>query len=141
MGGHQQPPEPAGYSTQIGGDYSSGYHTTGYKKIIIDPKTLEQSIETFHKGLHGQSTNELKQTLHEAVIDSSAFGLIPNADAAYNELKRFLDDHADAMSAMGVSLSEFVARVQAAANLGYEADPVTRQRAAYARAHQQRLPE
>ncbi|HZC69205.1 MAG TPA: hypothetical protein VE442_00785 [Jatrophihabitans sp.] len=135
MGGNQQPPEPAGYSTQMGGNYDSGYHTTGYRQVIIDPRTLDESINGFRKQLDGQSPRELMDTLTNAVVDSGAFGQIPNAEKAYSELKKFVSDHVEAMTSMGVSLADFIARVQAAAQMGYDADPVTRQQAAAARAH------
>src|SRR5919197_4187781 len=78
MGGNQQPPpEPAGYSTQLGGEYGSGYHTTGYKKIIIDPDTLQDSIDTFRKQLDGKSIDDLRDTLTKAVVYPFAFGQIP----------------------------------------------------------------
>lgn len=141
MGGQQQPPVPAGYSTQIGGDYTSGYHTTGYKQVIIDPDTLTSSINQFRKQLDGQGPTQLKQTLQQAMVDGSAFGSIPNAQHAVDQLTKFVTDHADAMEAMGVSLADFIARVQAAAQLGYDADPVTKQEAAYARAHHGPLAE
>lgn len=134
MGG-QQPPDPAGYSTQISGDYSSGYHTTGYKQVIIDPEKLDKSIKQFHDQLAGQSPKDLRNTLMQAVIGSTAFGSIPNAEHAVAELTKFVSDHADAMDAMGVSLADFIARVQAAAQLGYDADPETQRQAAFARAH------
>jgi hypothetical protein len=139
MGGHQPPPTPAGYSTQVGGDYSSGYHTTGYKQVIIDPDTLQSSIDDFRKKLDGQSPRQLVDTLTNALIDPSAFGQIPNASAAYEQVRKFVDDHAAAMSKMGVSLADFVARVQAAAQLGYESDPATKAAAAYARARYGRM--
>lgn len=135
MGGNQSPPDPAAYSTQMGGNPDAGYHTTGYRKIIIDPRTLDKSIGDFREKLKGQNTNELRQTLLTAMIDSSAFGRIPNAEHAAAELTRFVNEHADAISQMGESLADFVARVQAAAQLGYDADPETQARAAAARAH------
>ena len=70
-----------------------------------------------------------------AVVDPSAFGQIPNAETAFNTLQTFVTQHAEAMAQMGVSLADFIARVQAAAKLGYDADPATKAQAAYARAH------
>lgn len=135
MGGHQLPPEPAGYSTQIAGNYDSGYHTTGYKQVIINPEQLDTSIQNFKKQLEGQSAHDLRNTLMQAVVDTAAFGNIPNAQHAVEELTNFVNDHANAMDAMGVSLADFIARVQAAAQLGYEADPETKRQAAFAQAH------
>src|SRR5438067_13212939 len=126
MGGHRPPPEPAAYSTQIVGNYSSGYQTSGYKQVIIDPDTLNASIEEFRRKLDGQSPRQLVDTLVGAVVDPSAFGQIPNAETAFNTLQTFVTQHAEAMAQMGVSLADFIARVQAAAKLGYDADPATK---------------
>jgi K+-transporting ATPase c subunit len=123
---------PRAYSTQLGYDYqkSDGYN------VVIDPDKLQGSIEHYKQGLAGKSPQDLNNTIVEALIDSSAFGMLPNATSAYNEVRKFVSAHTSAMHDMGISLDDFVARVQAAANLGYEADPVTKQRAAFARAHE-----
>jgi hypothetical protein len=130
MGGSDSNPgDPRGYSTQLGGNYENGYHADGYS-VVIKPDQLTQSINQFKSALTKQNPEQLSNTLLNALIESSAFGSLPNAESAYAELQKFVTAHANAMSEMGISLSDFVARVQAAADLGYQADPVTREEAA-----------
>lgn len=119
--------DPHGYSTRVG----SGYGTDGYS-VKIDPATLRKSVDTFRKQLAGKSTQELTDTARSALIAEGAFGSIPNALGAAEELRRFVNEHAHAMQQMGISLADFVAHVQAAAEIGYEADPATKQAAALA---------
>lgn len=138
MGGQQNgsPAHPAdppkGYSTttSYGND---GYSTDGYA-VVINPDQLGAAVAQFRKGLDGKNTRDLSDTLNQALIDSSAFGQIPNAEKAHGELQKFVHTHLEAMSKMGISLADFVARVQAAAQLGTEADPVTKAQAARAAA-------
>lgn len=137
MGGNDANP-PRAYSTQLGGDYESGYRADGYN-IVIDPSQLKKSIEKHRHELTESGTKDINATIVSTLIDLGAFGELPNASVAYNEVMTFVQTHTSAMSQMGISVEDFVARVQAAAELGYEADPVTRQRAAFARAHQRML--
>lgn len=125
---------PRAYSTQLDGSYDSGYHADGYN-VVIEPGQLEESIRTYKRGLGGLGPTDLNTTIVNALIDAGAFGDLPNATSAYQELFTFVQNHMDAMRQMGVSLDDFVARVQAAADLGYQADPVTQRQAAFLRAH------
>jgi hypothetical protein len=127
MGGNDDPTRA--YSTRLGGDYQSGYHADGYS-VVINPGQLEDSIKKFRTALDGQGPRELSQAVMGSLVAQDAFGRLPNADSAYNEVLTFVQTHAAAMSEMGVSVADFVARVQAAADLGYEADPATRAQAA-----------
>ena len=61
-----------------------------------------------------------------------AVGVWPNAPPAACQLQKFVNTHLEAMSKLGTSLADFVARVQAAQQLGTEADPLTKQLAARA---------
>lgn len=132
MGGHQHPDVPAAYSDRVTYD-DSGYHADGYRKVIIDPSTLQNSVETFKKQLQGQNASQLAQTLSDALGAADAFGRIPNAGHANAELTNFITSHANEMAKMqDGTLVEFIARVQAAAQLGYESDPATRAAAAQA---------
>jgi hypothetical protein len=136
MGGNDEN-VPRAYSTNTGW-YTDRYKTDGYN-VVIDPDNLQGSIDEFKRGLAGKSPDDLNNTIVASLIDSSAFGQLPNAESAYSEVLKFVKEHTSAMSAMGISLEDFVARVQAAAKLGYEADPVTKQRAAFLRAHERML--
>jgi hypothetical protein len=136
MGGNDTPPRA--YSTQVDGDYSSGYQSTGYN-VVIAPDELKKSIDTYRAQLANQSPEQLVQTLASALVSSDAFGKLPNAMSAVSQVRTFVDSHVTAMKTMGVSIEDFIARVQAAADLGYEADPVTKQRAAFAQAHQRMM--
>jgi hypothetical protein len=129
---------PHAYSTQLRGDYQSGYRADGYN-VVIDPDTLKASIDKHRAELTGAGTQDMNTTIVNVLIESGAFGDLPNAGSAYNEVFAFVQSHTEAMHRMGVSLEDFVARVQAAAELGYESDPVTKQQAAYARAHQRMM--
>jgi hypothetical protein len=137
MGGND--PAPHAYSTHLGGDYQSGYTADGYN-IVIDPDQLRSSIDTYKRGLAGMGPQDLITTVTNALIDSGAFGTLPNAATAFNEVQTFVKTHTSAMAQMGVSIEDFVARVQAAAELGYEADPETKRQAAM-RGHGRMLAE
>jgi hypothetical protein len=127
MGGNDNAPKA--YSTQLGGDYETGYRADGYN-VVIDPDKLQASIDNYRQDLRGQNPADLISTVTNALIAQGAFGVLPHAAAAYTEVRNFVRTHAEAMSQMGISLEDFVARVQAAADLGYQADPVTKQEAA-----------
>jgi hypothetical protein len=128
MGGQQQPAPPSAYSTRT--TYGSdGWRTDGHR-VVIDPGTLQASVNTFREQLQGQSSAQLTQTLFEALGAANAFGDVPNAAQATVQLQQFVNSHAAEMAKMqDGTLVEFVARVQAAAQLGYETDPVTRRAA------------
>jgi hypothetical protein len=66
----------------------------------------------------------------DALVPRDAFGQLPSATTAYSQMADFVRGHAEQMQAMGVSLDDFVARVQAAAQYGYQVDPETRRIAA-----------
>jgi hypothetical protein len=121
--------KPHAYSTQISGDSESGYHADGYN-VVIDPHALSASIDTYKSQLQGQGVNDLVRTMMTSLVPQDAFGKLPSASAAYSEMSDFVNSHAAQMRAMGVSLEDFVARVQAAAHYGYEVDPATRRIAA-----------
>ncbi|MDT4989007.1 MAG: hypothetical protein QOI74_3101 [Micromonosporaceae bacterium] len=127
MGGKKD--DPRAYSTQVGWDSQHGYHADGYN-VVINPGQLADSVKQFRGGLEGQGPADLIKTVTDSLVAAEAFGQLPNAGAAYDEVRRFVHDHATAMSEMGVSVADFVARVQAAADLGYQADPATRNQAA-----------
>ena len=122
------------YSTQVTYDTDTGYRTDGYS-VVIKPGQLDAAIAKFSQGLANQGPAELAKTVMEALVDDAAFGQIPHAISASSELRKFVQDHADAMTRMGISVTDFVARVQAAAQLGYDADPATKAQAARAAAH------
>jgi hypothetical protein len=133
MGGNDPAP-PHAYSTQLGGDYQSGYRADGYN-VVIDPDQLRTSIDTFRQGLQGKDTGTLIETITTAMVGQDCFGQLPNAPSAFSEVHEFVQNHALAMREMGISLEDFVARVQAAADLGYQADPETKRQAAAAARH------
>jgi hypothetical protein len=122
------------YSTQVTYDTDTGYHTDGYS-VVIKPDQLEASIAKFKQGLANQNAEQLTASVLDALVDAAAFGQIPHAISAYGELRQFVENHAGAMRQMGISVTDFVARVQAAADLGYQADPVTKAQAARAAGH------
>lgn len=131
MGGSHQPSgPPTAYSTRTIYDQDHGWHTDGHK-VVIDPHTLQQSVDFYKNQLQGKNANDLHQTLTDTMQAAAAFGKIPNSDHAMNELQKFIDSHVQEMAKMqDGTLVEFVARVQAAADLGYESDPATRAAAA-----------
>jgi hypothetical protein len=120
---------PHAYSTQLSGDSESGYHADGYN-VVIDPHALSESIETYKSQLQGKNLNDIVRTMMDSLVPQDAFGQLPSATAAFSEMKEFVSSHAQQMRAMGVSLDDFVARVQAAAQYGYQVDPETRRIAA-----------
>lgn len=132
MGGRND--GPRAYSTQLGGDYQGGYHADGYS-VVIKPDQLTAAVNKFRSGLQDKSPADLNATLLSALVDEGAFGQLPNAQSAFGQVREFVQSHAHAMSEMGVSLADFVARVQAAADLGYQADPVTKAEAAMRHGH------
>jgi hypothetical protein len=132
MGGHNEPDQPVAYSDRVSYDADTGYHADGHQ-VVIKPDDLNDSIATFEKQLQGQNSRQLMQTLTDALGAADAFGQIPNADHAITEFTQFVQTHVEEMSKMSSkTLVEFIARVQAAAQLGYETDPATRAAAARA---------
>ncbi|WP_073388078.1 hypothetical protein [Jatrophihabitans endophyticus] len=102
-----------------------GTGTTDGYAVKIAPGDLDASIAQFRGALQHQNPIQMQTMLGEAMQVDAAFGDIPNATSAYGQLRDFVQSHLEAMQEMGVSLEDFVARVQAAAKLGYEADPAT----------------
>ena len=125
------PHPPVAYSY----DTTSNGETTGHT-VTIAPGQLDASIKTFKEQASGQSPYALTQALHAALLTDGDFGKIPSSGVVADELDSFISDHVQVMSTMGDVLSDFVARVQAAAQLGYETDPETRRQLAWARAHE-----
>lgn len=132
MSGHHGGP-PQGYSTQLTYvEKDGGLNSDGYS-VTITPQKLRDAVEPLQKKLAGQGMFELTQSLQQAIGAQGSFGHIPNAGDVENAVVQFITSHLETMHKMGISLSDFVARVQAAAQIGNEADPATRAAAARAR--------
>lgn len=130
MSGHHPPDKPVAYS------YNTTYEgsTTGHS-VTIAPGQLDGSISKFKSQMNGQGPTHLKRTLMDAMLATGDFGSIPQSPAIAQELQTFIMGHAAVMESMGGVLDDFVARVQAAAQLGYETDPETRRQMAWAKIH------
>ncbi|WP_375484687.1 hypothetical protein [uncultured Jatrophihabitans sp.] len=108
--------------------------TAGHS-VVIAPHKLEAAIKKFQQESVNQSPRHLKRTLESAMLSAGDFGSIPNASAVSKELMGFVSGHLAAMSTMGDVLADFVSRVQAAAELGRQADTETRSTMKQARGH------
>ena len=122
-------------------------------EILIMPKEIAQLKSDLEKATAADQKETLRKNVAEAeayfgelksmqvTLPSMTFdrSLILHRGNRTVELLWLGRAHTDAMHRMGISIEDFVARVQAAAELGYETDPVTRQQAAFARAHQRML--
>ena len=131
MSGDTTPPkQPVAYSSNRNDEGELTGHT-----VTIAPHQLDASITKFkHQSAH-QGPTALIRTLQDAMLTDGDFGKIPDSGYVTNEVTGFIHKHTGVMSDMGHVLDDFVARVQAAAQLGYETDPETRRQAAWAQAH------
>lgn len=131
MSGKHTPQEPVAYS------YNTTYkgEVTGHT-VTIAPHQLDSSIKNFKDKTAGQGPTELTATLTAAMLSEGDFGTIPDSAAIAGELQAFINGHARVMESMGGVLDDFVARVQAAAQLGYQTDPETRRELAWAKIHE-----
>ena len=94
---------PVGYAIGENGPYS----------VVIPVDKLETAANKIKK-TH-PTAEAMKGQLRSAIVPSGAFGDIPGGPEAAKRLADSLDAHQRAMEQMGVSLVDFVARLQAAA--------------------------
>jgi hypothetical protein len=94
----------------------------GYSVVINadDLMTMANKLES-HDAKGFQAREQLLQT----IVPEAAFGSVPGGAAAAAKLKESMGHHLDAITAMGVNVSDFAARVDAAGQLAAEAEPDT----------------
>jgi len=100
---------PVGYAIGENGPYS----------VVIPADKLETAandIKKTHPHLDAMSTY-----LSDTLVPAEAFGTIPGGPEAAGRLHDSVKSHTQAMEQMGVSLVDFVARLQAAAQQAHRA--------------------
>ena len=63
--------------------------------------------------------------LVSSIVPASAFGNIQGGPAAAKRLRQAIEAHLEAITTMGVSVSDFAARVKAAGELADQVEPAT----------------
>ena len=108
---------------------SSNYYaptsSDGYEvpQVIISADDLLKKAAAL-KSPHATAAGA-EQELINAIVPASAFGTIKGGYEAANRLTTAVQQHIEAIAAMGVSISDFAARVTAAGQLADDAEPAT----------------
>jgi predicted phage gp36 major capsid-like protein len=102
--------------------HNPGYSSDGYS-VVINAADLMQRAAALKSPAAGGF--EARTHLLQSLVPQSAFGTIPGAARAAAALKDVMAQHIDAITAMGVTVSDLAARVEAAAKIAEEAEPVT----------------
>ncbi|MDT4914247.1 MAG: hypothetical protein QOC66_3375 [Pseudonocardiales bacterium] len=101
---------------------NSGYSADGYSVVINAHDLMEKAAKLKAPEASGR---EARLHLIESLVPETAFGSIPGGAKAAIALRDAMSRHIDAITAMGVTVSDFAARVEAAGKLAEEAEPVT----------------
>ena len=125
--------EPTAYSTQIsdGGSVEAPRYS-----VTINPDQLKTAVKQVQTQL-SQTHTQAIQSLQNAVADEDAFGLIANSTHMYTQLNDFIHQHVAAMNAAHMNSQTFLLNVEAAAQIGTDADPATKAQAAWIKRHMQ----
>jgi hypothetical protein len=100
----------------------AGYSSDGYNVIINADDLMQRAAALKAPQATGAQT---RAHLLDSIVPESAFGTIPGGLKAAGALREAIGRHIDAITTMGVTVSDFAARVEAAAKLAEEAEPVT----------------
>jgi hypothetical protein len=101
---------------------NAGYSSDGYSVIINADDLMQRAAALKAPQADGR---EARLNLMESLVPAAAFGTIPGGAKAAGALREAMGRHIDAITAMGVTVADFAARVEAAAKLADEAEPVT----------------
>lgn len=106
----------------MSGNDVTGYTGDGYT-VVIDGTDLDKRAKAI-KGAHPHVW-DMREHLLRSLVPPEAFGTIPNAGNVHKNLSDWLGHRLAEIEAMGVSVADFAARVQAAHDLAVQAEPDT----------------
>ncbi|MPQ99353.1 hypothetical protein GB931_15795 [Modestobacter sp. I12A-02628] len=98
--------------------------SSGGHEVVVDAQRLAEAA-TAMRGVQ-QGTAALSTEVKNALVPQAAFGDVPGGYEAALRLADGVQGHLDALDAMGLSLGDLAARLDAAAMLGQQLDPATR---------------
>lgn len=96
----------------------------GGDTVTVSAERLQHAADA----LRGPGTDaiHMQKNIQQALIPGSAFGDVPGGHDAYRRLASGVTDHTEALAQMGLSITDLAARVEAAAQMAAELNPLTK---------------